>query len=56
MFQPAPGVSIPFPERIAEQFEVYENQCLRANISFEKLQPLVTEMYQSFPEPLFFVL
>lgn len=35
MFQPAPGVSIPFPERIAEQFEVYENQCLRANISFE---------------------
>ena len=56
MFQTAPGVTIPFPERIQEQFQVYEGQSIQANISFEKLKPLITEFYQSIPEPLFFVL
>ncbi len=56
MFQTASGVTIPFPERIQEQFQVYEKQSIRANISFEKLKPLITEFYQSLPEPLFFVL
>lgn len=56
MFQSAPGVHIPFPEKVPEQFQVYENQCIRANISFEKLRPLITEIYQSFQEPLFLVL
>ena len=56
MFQTASGVTIPFPERIQEQFQVYEEQSIRANISFEKLKPLITEFYQSLPEPLFFVL
>lgn len=26
MFQTAPGVTIPFPEKIQEQFQVYEGQ------------------------------
>lgn len=56
MFQTAPGVTIPFPEKIQEQFQVYEGQLIRANISFEKLRPILTEFYQSLPEPLFFVL
>ena len=56
MFQTAPGVTIPFPEKIQEQFQVYEGQLIRANISFEKLRPILTEFYQSLPEPLLFVL
>ena len=56
MFQTAPGVTIPFPEKIQVQFQVYEGQSIQANISFEKLKFLLTEFYQSLPEPLFFVL
>lgn len=56
MFQTAPGVTIPFPEKIQEQFQVYDGQSIQANISFEKLKSLLTEFYQSLPEPLFFVL
>ena len=39
MFQTAPGVTIPFPEKIQEQFQVYEGQLIRANISFENCGP-----------------
>ena len=56
MFQIAPGVTLPFPEQFQEQFQVYEGRAIQANISFEKLQPLLTEFYQGLPEPLFFVL
>jgi hypothetical protein len=56
MFQPAPGVSIPAPEWIPEQFEVYEGKAVRANISFEKLGPFVHDFYHMLPEPLFFVM
>ena len=56
MFQTAPGVTIPFPDRIQEQFQVYEGKSIYANISFEKLKPILTEFYHSLPEPLFFVL
>ena len=48
MFQTAPGVTIPFPEKIQEQFQVYEGQLIRANISFEKLRPILTEF---LPKP-----
>ena len=41
MFQTAPGVTIPFPEKIQEQFQVYEGQSIQANISFEKLKFLL---------------
>ena len=50
MFQTAPGVTIPFPEKIQEQFQVYEGQSIQANISFEKLKFLLTEFYQSLPQ------
>lgn len=56
MFQTAPGISIPFGEKIREQFQVYDNQLVRANISFEKLKPLVMEFYRNLPKLLFFVL
>ena len=50
MFQTAPGVTIPFPEKIQEQFQVYEGQSIQADISFEKLKFLLTEFYQSLPQ------
>ena len=56
MFQTAPGVTIPFPDKIQEQFQVYEGKSIYANISFEKIKPRLTEFYHSLPEPLFFVL
>lgn len=56
MFQTPPGVTIPFPDKIQEQFQVYEGNSIYANISFEKLKPILTEFYHSLPEPLFFVL
>ena len=56
MFQTASGVTIPFPEKIREQFQVFEGRAIRANISFGKLKFLLTEFYHSLPEPLFFVL
>ena len=56
MFQTAPGVTIPFPDKIQEQFQVYEGNSIYANISFEKLRPILSEFYHSLPEPLFFVL
>lgn len=56
MFQTAPGVTVPFPDKIQEQFQVYEGNSIYANISFEKLKPILTEFYHNLPEPLFFVL
>lgn len=56
MFQTAPGVFVPFPEKIHEQFQVYEEQLLRANVSFEKLRPLILDFCHRIAEPLFFVL
>lgn len=56
MFQTAPGVTIPFPDKIQEEFKVYDGKSIYANISFEKLKPMLTEFYHNLPEPLFFVL
>ena len=55
MFQTASGVTIPFPERIKEEFQVFENRIL-FNLSFEKLEPLVEEFLDQLLEPLFLVL
>lgn len=52
MFQTPPGVTIPFPDKIQEQFQVYEGNSIYANISFEKLKPILTEFYHSLPEPI----
>ncbi|MCL2843750.1 MAG: hypothetical protein FWE28_09920 [Oscillospiraceae bacterium] len=55
MFQTASGVTIPFPERIKEEFQVFEKSIL-LNVSFEKLKPLVEAFLARLIEPLFFVL
>jgi len=55
MFQTASGVTIPFPEKIKEEFQVYENSIL-LNLSFEKLEALVNEFCGLLSEPLYFVL
>ncbi len=52
MFQTAPGVEIPFPEKIAEEYVVKQN-CIILNISFEKLKPLFEDFLTSLQEPLF---
>ncbi|MCL2562540.1 MAG: hypothetical protein FWE08_00675 [Oscillospiraceae bacterium] len=55
MFQTASGVYIPFPERIKEEFEVFENRIL-FNLSFEKMKPVMGAFLEQLTEPLFFVL
>jgi hypothetical protein len=52
MFQTAPGVSIPFPEKIEEGFTRYSHGFM-CNISFEKLEPLVKEFYRGLDDPVF---
>lgn len=56
MFLTAPGVTVPFPERLREEFQVYEHRAIQANVSYEKLESLVREFYRGLEEPLFFVL
>jgi len=55
MFQTASGVTIPFPEKIKEEYQMYETSIL-FNISFEKLKPLIYKVIEQLSEPLFFVL
>lgn len=52
----APGVTIPFPEKIREEYWVREGKSIRANISFEHLKPLLADFYRALPEPLFLVI
>ncbi len=56
MFQTAPGVTIPFPEKILEEYQLFEGQFICANVSYEKLSALITDFYRALPEPLFFVM
>jgi len=55
MFQTAIGVTIPFPERILEEFQIFDSGIL-LNLSFEKLNPFIAEFIEQLLEPLFFVL
>lgn len=56
MFQTAPGVTVPFPDKILEEYQIYGGESIFANVSYEKLTAFVTEFYKSLPEPLFFVM
>lgn len=56
MFETAPGIKLPFPEGIPQQYEVQEGRSIRLNISFEKLGALVQNVYELLAPPLFFVL
>ena len=55
MFQTASGVVVPYPEKIREEFQLFEKSIL-INLSFEKLEALVNEFYGQLTEPLYFVL
>ena len=55
MFQIASGVEIPCPENIKEEFQIFDKY-IQFNLSFEKLKPLIEEIIDQLPEPLFFIL
>ncbi len=55
MFQTAPGYFIPFPEKVREKYEMAD-EAVFANVSYEKLKPLVEDFYHKLAEPLFLVL
>jgi len=55
MFQTASGVKIPFPEKIKEEFQLFDTSIL-FNISFEKLESFIGKFVEKLSEPLFFVL
>jgi hypothetical protein len=56
MFRTAPGVTIPFPDKILEEYQIFKGESIFANVSYEKLSALVTDFYKALPEPLFFVM
>lgn len=56
MFQTAPGVTIPFPDKILEEYQIFEGESVCANVSYEKLSSLVTDFYKALPEPLSLVM
>ena len=55
MFQTASGVTIPFPDRIKEEYQVHEKS-IRFHLSFEKLGAMLEDFIARQEEPLFFVL
>ncbi|MCL2507691.1 MAG: hypothetical protein FWF05_00800 [Oscillospiraceae bacterium] len=55
MFQTAAGVTIPFPEKISEEFQVFEKSIV-FNLNFEKINSVLEEFIELLSEPLFFVL
>ena len=55
MFQTASGVTIPFPEKIKEEYQVYENK-IQFHLRFEKLGAMLEDFIARQQEPLFFVL
>ncbi len=56
MFQTAPGVTIPFPDKVLEEYQVFKGESICANVSYEKLSALVSNFYRALPEPLFLVM
>jgi len=55
MFQTAQGVTIPFPEKIKEEFQVHDGS-IRFHLSFEKLGPMLDDFIMRLEEPLFFAM
>ena len=55
MFQTASGVTIPFPDKILEGYQVTDNGFL-INLSFKKLRSFVDDFIDGLVEPLRFVL
>ena len=52
MFQTAAGVTVPYPEKLSEQY-LREGNTITANLSFEKLSDFIHAFYAELDEPLF---
>lgn len=52
MFQTAAGVTVPFPEKLSEQY-LLDGDTIICNLSFEKLSDFVHSFYAALEEPLF---
>lgn len=52
MFQTAAGVTIPFPDKLCEQYQLDGTTAI-CNVSFEKLPDLIRTFYAGLAEPLF---
>ena len=52
MFQTAAGVTVPYPEKLSEQY-LRDGNTITANLSFEKLSDFVHSFYAELDEPLF---
>ena len=51
MFQTDAGVTVPFPEKLSEQYEL-DGNTITANLSFVKLSDFVHSFYAELVEPL----
>ena len=47
MFQTAAGVTVPFPEKLSEQYEL-DGNTITANLSFEKLSSALAVVSSAF--------
>ena len=52
MFQTAAGVTVPFPDKLSEQYQL-DGDTILCNLSFEKLSDFIHSFYASLTEPLF---
>lgn len=55
MFQTAAGVTVPFPDKLREQY-VREGDRITLNLSFEKLNGFVAAFFKKLDAPLFLAL
>jgi len=55
LLQFASGVTIPFPENIKEEFQVFEKSII-FNLSLKKIKLVIDDFLNQLSEPLFFVL
>ena len=55
MFQTAAGVTVPYPEKLSEQY-LRDGNTITANLSFEKLSDFIHAFYAELDEPLFLAL
>lgn len=49
------GCSVPYPERIKQEYEINDN-CIIANIDADKIENLLLDFIKTHDEPLFFIL
>lgn len=52
MFQTAAGITVPFPDKLCEQYQL-DGDTILCNLSFEKLSDFIHAFYASLTEPLF---